>query len=139
ERGCDPDPDYGRCDKDKAVYKSAVRRLKDFARSTGAHLSMFDRKYGARGDSARDLEIGAYHRAERDRVELERVFERGETASSVTFKGQDGIVYKAGYAPVRASGDEDSEVVLAVAAQAPASYFARLEDLRERLFAWGAG
>jgi signal transduction histidine kinase len=81
-----------------------------------------------------------YYRAELDRAELERVFERGETASSVTFTGQDGAIYKAGYAPVRASADEeDSPIVLALSAQAPASYFARLEDLRERLFAWGAG
>lgn len=126
-------------DEDKALYKGAVRKLNDFALATGAHLSMLDRAFGARGDSERDVPIGAYHRAELDRVELERVFERGETASSVTFTGQDGVVYKAGYAPVRASGDEEPAVVLAMSAQAPASYFARLEDLRERLFAWGAG
>ena len=126
-------------DEDKAQYRSAVRKLGDFAQATGAHLSMFDRDYGARGDSSRDVPIGAYHRAERDRVELERVFKRGETASSVTFTGQDGVVYKTGYAPVRASGEDDPVVVLAMSAQAPASYFARLEDLRERLFAWGAG
>src|SRR5262249_9832053 len=78
------------------------------------------------------------YRAELDRAELERVFERGETASSVTFTGQDGVVYKAGYAPVRASSD-DPAVVLAMSAQAPASYFARLEDLRARPCAWAAG
>ncbi|HSK00249.1 MAG TPA: HAMP domain-containing sensor histidine kinase [Kofleriaceae bacterium] len=122
-------------------YQGAVRRLADFAKATGAHLAMFDRELNARGDSAGDMPIGkAYYRAELDRAELERVFERGETASSVTFTGQDGVIYKAGYAPVRASPEEEgSPIVLALSAQAPASYFARLEDLRERLFAWGAG
>lgn len=128
-------------DEDKVLYQGAVRRLADFAKATGAHLAMFDRRLHARGDSTGDVPIGKpYYRAELDRAELARVFERGETASSVTFTGQDGVIYKAGYAPVRASADEeDSPIVLALSAQAPASYFARLEDLRERLFAWGAG
>jgi signal transduction histidine kinase len=126
-------------DEDKVLYQGAVRKLQDFAQATGAHLSMFDRQFTARGDSHGDVPIGKRsYRAELDRAELERVFERGEASSSVTFTGQDGVVYKAGYAPVRASGD-DPTVVLAMSAQAPASYFARLEDLRARLFAWGAG
>jgi signal transduction histidine kinase len=128
-------------DEDKVLYQGAVRKLQDFAKATGARLSLFDRELTARGDSAEGVPIGKPHyRAELDRAELERVFARGETASSVTFTGQDGVIYKAGYAPVRASGEDDaSPVVLAMSAQAPASYFARLEDLRERLFAWGAG
>jgi signal transduction histidine kinase len=132
--------DLERGDDDEPSYQNAVRKLADFAQATGAHLSMFDRQFKARGDSAGTLEIGAsFTRAELDRVELARVFERGETASSlVTFEGEDGKIYKAGYAPVHASGD-DPTVVLALAAEAPASYFARLEDLRERLFLWGAG
>jgi hypothetical protein len=127
--------------EDDVYYRSAVRRLSEFAKATGAHLAMFDRELHARGDSTGDVPIGKpYYRAELDRAELARVFERGETASSVTFTGHDGVIYKAGYAPVRASADEEgSPVVLALSAQAPASYFARLEDLRERLFAWGAG
>jgi signal transduction histidine kinase len=126
-------------DEDKVAYQGAVRKLQDFAQATGAHLSMFDRDFSARGDSDGDVPIGKrYYRAELDRVELERVFGRGGTASSVTFTGQDGVVYKTGYAPVRASED-DPKVVLAMSAQAPASYFARLRDLRARLFAWGAG
>ena len=131
--------ELARGDEDKVAYQGAVRKLQDFAGATGAHLSMFDRRFEARGDSDGGVPIGkSYYRAELDRAELERVFDESETASSVTFTGQDGAVYKAGYAPVRASGD-DPTVVLAMSAQAPASYFARLEDLRERLFAWGAG
>lgn len=127
-------------DEDRVAYRGVVRRLQDFAQATGAHLSLFDRRFDARGDSDGDaVKIGQhYFRAELDRVELERVFEHGETASSVTFEGKQGKIYKAGYAPVRMAGN-DPEIVFAISAQAPASYFARLEDLRERLFVWGAG
>jgi signal transduction histidine kinase len=57
----------------------------------------------------------------------------------VTFVGNDGVTYKTGYAPVRAELEPTSPIVLAIGAQAPASYFARLEDLRDRLFLWGGG
>ena len=120
-------------------YQNAARKLETFANATGAQLSLFDRTFDARGDSKGDVAIGKHlFRAELDRDELARVFEHGATASSVTFVGQDGNTYKAGYAPVRAS-DVDPQIVLALRAQAPASYFARLEDLRDRLFLWGAG
>jgi signal transduction histidine kinase len=56
----------------------------------------------------------------------------------VTFVGNDDKIYKTGYAPVRAS-ETEPQIVLALGAQAPASYFARLADLRDRLFAWGLG
>jgi signal transduction histidine kinase len=126
-------------DEGEWQYQNAAKKLETFANATGAQLSLFDRKFDARGDSESDVGIGThYFRAELDRGELARVFERGETASSVTFVGQDGKIYKAGYAPVRAS-DDDPQIVLAMRAQAPASYFARLADLRDRLFVWGAG
>ena len=124
-------------DEALVMYQGAVLRLRDFAQATGAHLQLFDREFVARGNS--DGEIGRdqhYYRAQLDRAELARVFGRGEPASSVTFAGHDGKNYKAGYAPVRASRDNPA-VVLALSAQAPAEYFARLEDLRARLFMWG--
>jgi signal transduction histidine kinase len=121
------------------AYQNVVKKLQEFTQATGAHLSVFDRRYGTRADSAGDITIGTHDfRAELDRDELQRVFARGETASSVTFEGQDGKIYKAGYAPVRVS-ETEPEIVGALRAQAPASYFARLADLRERLFFWGAG
>jgi signal transduction histidine kinase len=60
----------------------------------------------------------------------------GDLAASVTFQGNDGAFYKTGYAPVRGT---DKSVALALGASASASYFDRLDDLRRRLFAWGAG
>ena len=120
-------------------YQNAVKKLEAVADATGAHLFVFDDQYNSRADTSPDAQIGThYFRAELDRSELIRVFALGRTASSVTFVGNDHKIYKTGYAPVRAS-ETEPQIVLALGAQAPASYFDRLADLRDRLFAWGAG
>ncbi|HUJ61328.1 MAG TPA: HAMP domain-containing sensor histidine kinase [Kofleriaceae bacterium] len=120
------------------AYEYAVAKLRAVAQATGAHLFVFDPSFDARADTADGVAIGThYHRAELDRSELSRVF-GGELATSVTFEGNDGTWYKTGYAPVHAS-EAEPEIVLALGAQAPASYFDRLSDLRTRLVAWGAG
>lgn len=129
-------------DREARAYQNAKQKLDQFAHATGAQLSLLDRQFISRGDSADgpdNASIGSHDfRAELDRAEIERVF-AGKTLSSVTFEGKDGKRYKAGYAPVRANAPEEPEVVLALRAQAPASYFDRLADLRDRLFVWGAG
>jgi signal transduction histidine kinase len=126
-------------DEDQELFKQAVARLTALGKATGARLFLIDRQYGLRGDTASSVAIGTpEHRAKLDRVEVMRVFDTGRTASSVTFQGNDGVWYKTGYAPVAGTG-ADKSAVLALGAQAPASYFAGLADLRSRLFAWGAG
>jgi signal transduction histidine kinase len=130
--------------EDGHTYQNAVTKLANVARATDVQLSVFDRNFDARADDAGALKIGShYFRAELDRSELEQVFDTGVPAQSVTFEGNDGKIYKAGYAPVRAcvdcGDDNDARVVLAIRAQAPASYFERLGDLRDRLFLWGGG
>ncbi len=125
-------------DEAQPLFQQAVARLDALAKATGARLFLLDRQYGMRGDSAGKVLIGTpNHRAKLDRSELDRVFDHGEVADSVTFEGNDGLYYKTGYAPVRGTGDH--AVALAVGAQAPASYFASLADLRDRLLLWGAG
>ncbi|MBL9013704.1 MAG: HAMP domain-containing histidine kinase [Myxococcales bacterium] len=127
-------------DEGEPTYQGYVTRLQAFASATGARLYVFDREFNSRADTDAGVAIGThYYRAELDRTELSRVFDKGVTASSVTFDGTDGITYKAGYAPMRAESDPASEIVLAIGAQAPASYFSRLADLRSRLLLWGAG
>ena len=120
------------------AYQNVAQKLGAIAKATGARLFVLDKGYDARVDTSGDLAVGThYFRAELDRAEIDRVF-AGETAASVLFEGNDGKPYKTGYAPVRASENEP-DIVLALGAQAPASYFARLDDLRARLFEWGAG
>jgi signal transduction histidine kinase len=125
-------------DETQPAYQNAVARMQAVAKATGAHLLVLDRDFNSRIDTAGAVAIGTHdYRAELDRSELLRVY-AGKTAASVTFQGKDGNWYKTGYAPIHATAS-DPQIVLALAAQAPASYFDRLTDLRERLFLWGAG
>ncbi|MDQ3339576.1 MAG: HAMP domain-containing histidine kinase [Myxococcota bacterium] len=126
-------------DETEQTFQNQVHRLKQIAQATGADMTVFDRNYTTRADTTDETAVGTKNfRAQLDREELASVFESGKTVSSVTFTGRSGRIYKAGYAAVRAS-ESEPEIVLAVRAQAPASYFARLAELKGRLFVWGAG
>lgn len=126
-------------DEGQRAHQNYVGKLAVLEHATGAHLYMFDKQFGSRLDTDPSVPIGThYYHVELDRTELARVFDKGETVASVTFEGNDGKIYKAGYAPVRAELD-GGPIVLAIAAQAPAAYFDRLADLRGRLFLWGGG
>jgi signal transduction histidine kinase len=128
--------ELGPGDEDDRAHQNVVAKLRAMSEVTGARLYVFDREFASRADSAAGVAIGTrYYQAELDRIELERVF-AGKTAASVTFSDADGRRVKAGYAPVRAS-ETEPEIVLAIAAEAPAAYFRRLDDLRDRLLLWG--
>jgi len=121
-------------DPDRVRARGKLARV---AEATGVRLYVFDRAFTSRVDTVEDLAIGApYYTAQLDRHEIARVFDDGVVVASVTFEGDDRRMYKAGYAPLR---NADGEVVLVVGAQAPASYFDNLDDLRRRIFWWGAG
>ncbi|CAN5312158.1 hypothetical protein BH11MYX1_BH11MYX1_36480 [soil metagenome] len=125
-------------DESARAYQNVQKKLEQLSQATGARLFVLDKHLDARVDTGEATAIGThYYRAELDRAELAHVF-AGAPRSSVTFEGNDHITYKTGYAPVRAS-ETEPEILLALGARAPASYFARLSDLRTRLFAWGTG
>ena len=137
------DPKYlselSESDEQQPLFQQAVARLEALGKATGARLFLIDRQYATRGDSGAAVAIGTpNHRARLDRSELDRMFASGVAVGSVTFLGNDGVFYKTGYAPVRSTGNAQ-DVVLALGAQAPASYFTSLADLRDRLLLWGAG
>jgi signal transduction histidine kinase len=128
--------------EDDTRRQQAQAKLAEIAAATGARLYVFDAGFGSRldtgtGPDGEAIPIGwHYYTAELDRHEVHRVFAEGATVASVTFEGADGGLVKAGYAPLRG---EDEQVVLVVGAEAPAAYFARLDDLRTSLLWWGAG
>jgi signal transduction histidine kinase len=136
-------------DADQApLYQQAAARLGTVAKATGARLIVLDQRFDERIDTGGEVAIGStdrkwvhYFRGELDRTEIERVF-GGAPAASVSFEANDGTWYKTGYAPVRSApgaAPGDTSTALAIGAQAPASYFQRLDDLRTRLLEWGAG
>ena len=121
------------------AYQNVATKLGALAESTGARLFVFDRHYDARVDTGEPTPIGTHYvHVELDQREVERMFSTGKAVSSVTFVGNDGKTYKTGYAPIRAS-ETDPQIVLGLGAQAPASYFTRLGDLRTRMIEWGVG
>jgi signal transduction histidine kinase len=126
------------------LYHATVARLGEIAKATGARLIVVDRSLDERVDTGGEVTLGTderkwvhYFRGELDRSEIDRVLE-GHSTASVTFQANDGTWYKTGYAPVQTS-PSDPHPALVLGAQAPASYFASLDALRTRLFAWGAG
>ena len=89
-------------------------------------------------DTDPNVAIGTkYYQAEVDRQEIARVFAEGAAVASVPFDGKDGLIYRAGYAPVRADHD-DQTIVAALGVEAPAAYFTRLVALRRQLIRYGA-
>ncbi len=127
-------------DVTEPLYQAVVARITTLAQKTGARLIVLDGKFDVRIDTdPNGLNLGGhYFHAELDRAEVHRVLDKGDVVSSVTFQDNGGTWYKTGYAPI-AAGPNDPKPVLAIAAQAPASYFDRLSDLRGRLVRWGAG
>lgn len=125
-------------DEEDRAYLNTLRKLDAVREATGvARVYVFDRDFLSRADTDDRTELGTrYFQAELDRHELARVFDEGAAASSVLFRGADGALYKAGYAPVLAS-EKEPEIVLALAVDAPAAFFERLADLRRSLLVYG--
>ena len=87
-------------------------------------------------DTLAEARIGTpLYQLDVDQAELDRTFS-GIPTSSVLFKDAHGELVKTGYAPVRGSED-DTTIVAALAATAPAAYFDRLVDLERRILAAG--
>ncbi len=128
--------DLGPGNEDDRGYQGAVKKLQAIEAASGVTLFVFDRTFAVRADTV-GTPIGTpRYEAQLDRVEVATVFDGGDTVASVTFVGKDGVTYKTGYAPVYASETEPA-VVLVLGAQAPATYFVRLRELRANLLYWG--
>lgn len=125
-------------DEQDRAYLNTLRKLNTVREATGvARIHIFDRAFTSRADTSADTALGSHvFQAELDRHELGQVFAQGRAVSSVLFPGDDGTLYKAGYAPVHAS-DSDRTIVLALGVDAPAAFFERLDDLRGRLLLYG--
>ena len=125
-------------DEDDRAYQYNLRKLETVVHDTKlARAYVFDRDFIVKVATSPDSPLGSEHfYAQIHRAEIQRVFDRGESVSTVLFTGQDGKQYLAGYAPVRASED-DPEIVLALGVDAAPTYFDRLAELRRSLLLYG--
>jgi signal transduction histidine kinase len=122
------------------VYQNTLRKLETLRGATGvARIYVFRPDGTSLCDTRPGVPIGhLYHEVALDRHELAKVLQPpGDSSSTLLFRGSDGRLYKAGYAPVRASED-DPTIVGALRVEAPAEFFDRLRQLRSRLISYGA-
>lgn len=111
------------------TYRNFLRTLTELREATGTRrIVAFDSQGRVRVDSGGELPTGAeMPELARDRLELERVLQKGETAQSqVLFEGNDGRLYKTGYAPLRT---EAGEIVGAIAVEGSAEFWRPLRQL----------
>ena len=113
------------------TYRNLLRTLMELREATGAsRIVAFDRQGRVRVDTAGELPTGAeMPELARDRLELERMLERGGRAhSQVLFQGSDGELYLTGYAPIR-NPDDAGKVVGAIAVEGSATFWRPLQRL----------
>jgi signal transduction histidine kinase len=116
-----------------ARFRDKLMSVRD---ATGVErVFLFDPSLASIADTQTDIAFGqTLHAQQADRVELEGLFNEKDGATSVLFRGQQGALFKTGYAPVRLDG----HVVAAVGVEASASYFALLNNAASVLTGLGA-
>jgi two-component system sensor histidine kinase AtoS len=111
-------------DEATGLYRGMQKRLQLLVDAHQArNIYIFDREQKTLIDAGGEKRIGeTYHQLKRDQTELAEVWQ-GRTAHSVLFRGNDGVWYKAGYAPLY---NAQREVVAAVGVDASARFVAVL-------------
>ena len=114
-------------DAQSRTWRSLFRQLNDVKEATGVRrVFAFDRDGRARVDAGGGLPLMAQvPELTRDRAELSEVWAGRRSASQVLFEGNDGRLYKTGYAPLF----RDGQVVGAVGVEGSAQFFGPLTTL----------
>jgi signal transduction histidine kinase len=114
-------------------YGKTRAKLAAIERATGAERIFVFRPDHTSLCDTEETPIGTeYHQLAIDQNELDQLFAGGSAVSSTLYQGKDRTYYKAGYAPLTVS-EEDPTIVAAIAVEAPAEYFQRLETLQRHL------
>jgi len=122
-------------DETRRTYRSLHARLQQLTAALRVRrIFVFDRQQRSLVDSHPGTPIGrTYVRLQFDQKELQRVF-AGLPSSSPLFQGDDGRLYKNGYAPIRAG----SRIVAGIGVEASAANLAVINRVRQRLYLLGA-
>ncbi len=120
------------------TYRSLTTQVRELQKSTGLRrILIFDDQHRARIDVGGVLPpMAEVPELLRDRLELQRLFSGPghRVASQVLFEGNDGRLYKTGYAPLY----DGERVVGAVAVEGTAMFFGPLSIVRNAFIALGA-
>lgn len=121
-------------DEDTRSYRNMHEALREIQANTAMkRIFIFNRQQRSLLDTEPDIPIGwEYFQLTVEQNELERVF-RGESTTSVLFGGDDGKLYKSGYAPIFLN----TQVVAAVRVEGSAQTMEAIADLRQRLVQLG--
>lgn len=121
-------------DEETRSYRNILNTL-NLINNTAAvkRIYIFDKNYNSLADTKQGVLIGwGYVNLKFDESELSSVF-NGESKSSVLFEGEDGQLYKSGYAPIFQNG----EVIAAVRIEGSASTLKSIKVLRKNLITLG--
>ncbi len=124
-----------RLDGDKPrVHARLKEKLDAVRKNTGVRrVFIFDKEKRSLVDTD-DVEFGQpLYDLDADAVELERTFADATPTASVLFEGNDGALYKSGYAPIVLEG----RVVAAIGVEGSAGYFDLLTNLASVLTVLG--
>jgi signal transduction histidine kinase len=116
------------------TYRNLLRVLEDVRGAAGMRrVFAVDTERKVRLDAGGGLPVGTeMPELLRDGEELEQVFGGKATASQVLFEGNDGLLYKTGYAPLL----ENGRVVGAVGVEGSALFFSPLRQLFRGFALW---
>jgi signal transduction histidine kinase len=122
-------------DESTRIYRAVRKRLDQLKAATGVdRIYVIDADGTSRCDTRPGVPIGErYYTLLADRAEVRAAF-RGETASSLLFRGVDGVQYKSGFAPL---ADESGAVHFAVGVDGAASMYEQLARFRRALVVAG--
>lgn len=128
-------------DETGRAYQNSKSRLERLMPLGDAErIYVFDKNRQSLLDTKSETLIGTqYFQLDADRFEIDQVFSKGVTASSMAFTGEDGKLYKTGYAPIFING----EVRAVLGVNAGVRFFGTLASIRHNLFmfvlAWVIG
>ena len=126
---------FSKGDESGRAYLNSRERLRTLLDLGDAERSyVFDQKRGSLLDTQDTIPIGKlYIRLDADRWEIDQVFSKRVTMSSTLFTGDDGRLYKTGYAPITVDG----RVVAVVGVDAGVRFFQMLKGMRKNMFIFG--
>lgn len=112
------------------TYENVQRQLRTIRKSTDVKkVYIFDRKLRSIVDSQGNVSPGAeYVKLRFDKLEIDKAF-NGQLTSSVLFKGEDGNLYKTGFAPIIHNGER----IAVVGVEGSATFLNSVQEIRRSL------